>query len=593
MSQLVERAAGRDRKIDRLEVFRAHDLVVGGGTLTLGRRRANDLERPSALIGRTERQARRPRHASHPRQGHDFALDIVEELQQRLARRILRPERIHQHRQHAIGAIAAIDALDGQQRPQQQSCADEQQHGGRDLGDDEQRADHAISAGDGSRVGSRERRRRDLAGLPCRDDAKQHADHNGSDGTERDHAPVEGERHRSRQQPFRNHRRGDAQDRRADANSQCAADQGEQQALGDELTDHPPPARAQRRADRELARPRRRPRQQQIGDVGAADRQHEADHAEKQDRGNAEVAANQGAMHRLDRDASSLVGVRKLLRQSLSDARHLGARGLDRHAGFHAADTAEEVGASHRRAAIEGNHPPHARAAEQLKVLWHDADDRERQAVEPDALADNGGVGVEARPPQRFADDDDVQSRVVVRPQKRAAGDGFDPEDVEESGRDPLASDGFGRPVFAVHDHAADVGDEPGDQLEAAAAIVPVGHVDRRHAVARRAIRALPDHDQAIGIGEWQRTKQRRIDQREDGAVGANAERQRQDGHEREARRSPELPQGKLQVVPHRFEALADAHVGLAFSLVFRALDERRTPKVASRCYKRSLMLQT
>ena len=60
--------------------------------------------------------------------------------------------------------------------------------------------------------------------------------------------------------------------------------QREEQALGEQLTDHPRPPGAQRRAHRELAAPLRASRQQQVGDVDAGDRQHQqhrADYGER------------------------------------------------------------------------------------------------------------------------------------------------------------------------------------------------------------------------------------------------------------------------------------------------------------------------
>ena len=47
----------------------------------------------------------------------------------------------------------------------------------------------------------------------------------------------------------------------------------------------------------------------------------------------------------------------------------------------------------------------------------------------------------------------------------------------------------------------------------------------------------LTDHQQPVGFGERQRPKQDRVDDREDGGVGADAERQCNDGYSREARR--------------------------------------------------------
>ena len=187
-------------------------------------------------------------------------------------------------------------------------------------------------------VGGDHLRRRELGRLPRRSEAEQQPDEKRGRGTERDHAHVEGERHRRGQQPLRNHRGRDAQNRRADAHSQDAPDRREHQAFGQELADDARPAGAQRRPDRQLTRAHRGARQQQVGDVGAADEQHEADDAEEQHRRQAELAADQGVVQRLERDAAPLVRLRELSRQPFGDGRHVGIRGLERHAGLQASD---------------------------------------------------------------------------------------------------------------------------------------------------------------------------------------------------------------------------------------------------------------
>ena len=58
-----------------------------------------------------------------------------------------------------------------------------------------------------------------------------------------------------------------------------AAGSREQQALGEQLPEHAPAARADGEADGDLLLPRRGARRQQAGEVGAGDQQHQSDHA--------------------------------------------------------------------------------------------------------------------------------------------------------------------------------------------------------------------------------------------------------------------------------------------------------------------------
>ena len=67
----------------------------------------------------------------------------------------------------------------------------------------------------------------------------------------------------------------------ASARPSVAADQAQQDRLGDELANQPRAARADRGAHRQLALPRRAARQQQVRDVGARDEQHQSDRAEQ------------------------------------------------------------------------------------------------------------------------------------------------------------------------------------------------------------------------------------------------------------------------------------------------------------------------
>jgi hypothetical protein len=188
------------------------------------------------------------------------------------------------------------------------------------------------------------------------------------------------------------------------------------------------------------------------------------------------------------------------------------------------------------------DHRPHAGAAEELKVLGTMPTTvnimPSRRMSRPTTVGSRS-----KRVATRLAQDDDIRSRRVIGGQKGPAGNRLDADRVEEPGSHPLPGDRFRRAVAAVHDHAADVRYESGDRLERAAALVPVGHVERRHAGVGRALAALPDHDQPIGGRERQRAQQRGVDQREDRAVGADAERERHGGDERERGRSPQLPE--------------------------------------------------
>ena len=161
-------------------------------------------------------------------------------------------------------------------------------------------------------------------------------------GAERDDPRVEGERPTAGgSRSCGNQRRGAAFriDRAGRQRPGRPADERQQQAFGHELPDDAPPVRAERRPDRQLTRPHRGPRQQQVGDVGAADQQHEADDAEEEERRPAQLGADHGVVQRLERRRRGRAFVFGNSRASpAGDAGHVGVRLLERHAGLQASD---------------------------------------------------------------------------------------------------------------------------------------------------------------------------------------------------------------------------------------------------------------
>ncbi len=85
------------------------------------------------------------------------------------------------------------------------------------------------------------------------------------------------------------------------ADPKRAADQREHDAFGQQLPDDAPAAGAERGPHRQLARAHGRAREQQVGDVGAADEEHESDDAEEQHRREPQIAADHRVVQPLER----------------------------------------------------------------------------------------------------------------------------------------------------------------------------------------------------------------------------------------------------------------------------------------------------
>ncbi len=76
----------------------------------------------------------------------------------------------------------------------------------------------------------------------------------------------------------------------ASRQSARAADAREDEALGEQLAHEPRASGAERGADRELAVARGRPREQEVGDVGAGNEEHEGDGAGEDEQRGTDVA---------------------------------------------------------------------------------------------------------------------------------------------------------------------------------------------------------------------------------------------------------------------------------------------------------------
>ena len=76
----------------------------------------------------------------------------------------------------------------------------------------------------------------------------------------------------------------------------------------------------------------------------------------------------------------------------------------------------------------------------------------------------------------------------------------------------------------------------------------------------------LAEAEDALRVGVWERPQEHAVDDAEDGARRADAQRERQDRDGREGRTLPELPEAEDHVVPNRVEPFCACHVPLPLS---------------------------
>ena len=336
------------------------------------------------------------------------------------------------------------------------------------------------------------------------------------------------------------------------AATEHAGDAGErrkQNALRDELTHNARAARAEGRADAELARTRGRSGEQQVADVGARDQQHHDDDAGDQGQRRADVADHL-IEDAIDRNAFVLVrpGVRAF--ELRRDRVHLRLRLIERDAGLQAADRPVVVPRSRRRWRDHPPRRPHVGAGWEAELGRQDADDRVDALGVFQRAPEGRAVPAEPRRPERVADDGGERAALLLLGVGgETAGCRACPEQREELRRDAChhgvvraAADADRGLATRVRGHA----------VEARRAVVPVLEIGGGHraADARRAPER-GQRDQTVLVRIGQRAEQHRVDHAEDRRVRADPERQDERRNQREGGLIQQEPRGVAQVCEH------------------------------------------
>lgn len=218
------------------------------------------------------------------------------------------------------------------------------------------------------------------------------------------------------------------------------AEQRQERTLRQQLANHASPARAHGRADRQLALSSGGAREQQRRDVCAGDQQDEDDGRRQQCRHRVEDLGDeaQRLAQRHDADAAVLVAVRILGSETTGDRVEL-RLGLARSGvGREAGDDLESLVVAVVARLVERVGLPEESCVQwECEVGWHDAHDLVLMLVERDGLAEDVGVGAEARLPEAVAQHRNPRrARGVLAGRERATEDRLPPQQVEGVGRD-------------------------------------------------------------------------------------------------------------------------------------------------------------
>jgi hypothetical protein len=282
----------------------------------------------------------------------------------------------------------------------------------------------------------------------------------------------------------------------------------------------------------------RRAHEQQIGDVGAGDEQHEADRAEQGQQRRAHVARDEILKLSHGRRVTR-VEVGPLGGELLLNPFEFGPRLLDRHAVFQPRDdgvAAPAAGLESGRLLRPVERMPDVAPADERPLIIdrrHHADDGLTLAVEPQRLPDDARVASESLP-QPMTDDDDAMTcfAQLVR-RERAPEQRRDAERGEVIG---AGRDGHDMPRLGAGFEVAVVPGGARHLFKRRAALLPLDEGVRRSERRAPPLVDFAQPDDALRLAERGRGEKHGVDDREDGRVRADAQCERENDYSREAR---------------------------------------------------------
>ena len=364
------------------------------------------------------------------------------------------------------------------------------------------------------------------------------------------------------------------------ADAQPATQRAEHHAFHQQLADEPRACGADRHPQRDLPPPRRPPRQEKIGHVGASDRQHQPHHAHQHVERAGELAAQAGEpgcsrqqhrfrSHPLRKPARlaqpDLRGKLRLnipidhlqpaVRLRRGDARLEPAE--DREPLHDIDGPPQPVLVLRRHLRLHHYRHVHVRSVahlESIKAGRGYTHDGERTAADQHLFADRGRSASEAALPVRIADHRHRMAAryAIVLRRKEPPCCRRHAQNVVVVAGDKLAHGRFGIAVHAyTQPDAVRIRRELAEEWllppQAPVGFIVVG-------VVGVAFPLLAEEEQRLRIPHRQRLEEQCVDQPEDRRVGADAQRQRNHRHHAEARILAQHPQAVPRVLPDPFQ---------------------------------------
>ena len=388
-------AAALQRQPDGLEVVRID-------------RQHRHVRRLLALVERLAvdrelaQEAALHRRVAGDRHGFDFGIRIqpllepLVEGEPLLERGVFPLGKLQRHRRQLRGVDAEVEAVHRQEIAHHEARAREQDDGERQLGD-HQRAGPPSRADAGAARSSALLEDLVDVGLrhvECRRQSEDDAGAEADQHEEPDHVAVDRELDPVGPADVLRGAIEQADANRGDAETSQAADRRQHHALDQQLADDAPARRADRHPHRDFPRPVGGPRQQQVGDVGAGNQQHERHGAHQGQEHRPDRAAVHVFVEGLDLRLHVLVGVGVFFFETLRDREHLALRLFARHAGRQASEDLQRTLVALLCLDVRRRHQrlPQIGILRELEAFGHHADDDRRHIVDPDGLADDSRV---------------------------------------------------------------------------------------------------------------------------------------------------------------------------------------------------------
>ena len=254
---------------------------------------------------------------------------------------------------------------------------------------------------------------------------------------------------------------------------------------------------------------------------------------------------------RRDREADVGIALGELRLQPSRDGRDVGRRAIRRYARLQPPDDLDVPGTAvlHAEHLVVLDRRPQLHARRVREAGGQNADDHVRLAVEREHAPDRRGAGAEPLLPELMTEQHDAgAARFVLLWAKRAPEDWLHAQHAEQA-RAHLSAVQPHRFTDARQRHPERVA--RGNIGQRVVLRADVEKVRRGHHGLVTVPRQMEYADELVRPVIRQRFEQDAVHDREDGAVGPDAERQRDERHDREGRRLPEATERVDDVLAH------------------------------------------